>query len=313
MSGGTGVSRVPENEGEERGLPRALREPTDVDVTVVIGGNAPEDRLASCLSALEDQRERAQVVVVEAEESDPAFRRRFPWAEFHARPGALVPELWRDGAAEARGRIVAFTIAPMIPAPDWIDTIIRHHEGEDAVGGAIDPAPGLRWVDWAEYFCRYAREMAPFEPAYQQDIAGDNASYRRAHLIEAWDHLRTGVWEPILHPILRQRGVRLWHTPDMLVLQGRSSGFGTFARQRLEHGRLYAHQRGEDFSRLRHAIGVLASPVVPFLMTLRVMRDVFDRGRYRARAVGATPLIFVFNAAWALAEARGHLEQLLDR
>jgi hypothetical protein len=283
------------------------------DITIVVGARAPETSLVGCLAALETQRARAQVVVVEAQRSSEALRARFPWAEFHLRPGALVPELWRDGIACARGRIVALTIAQMIPAPDWVDVIIHAHEEHDAVGGAIDPGDGLRAVDWAEYFCRYARDMAPFEPRDRHDVPGDNASYKRALLIEEWEHLREGFWEATIHPALLRRGVGLWHTPVMLVRQGRSDGFRAFARQRNEHGRRYPHQRGANFTPVRHALGVLGSPVVPFLMTARVLRDVFSRKRFRAQVIASLPLVFALNAVWAYAEAMGHLELLVKK
>ncbi len=287
--------------------------PNARDVTVVIGANAPETSLESCLAALEAQRQRAQVIVASTGHLSDALRNRFSWVEFYERPGALVPALWRDGIERAHGRIVALTIAQMIPAADWIDSIIRAHEEHDAVGGAIDAGERLRRVDWAEYLCRYAREMAPFEPNEREDIAGDNASYKRALLVEEWEHLRDGFWEPVIHPVLRRRGVRLWLTPAMLVRQGRSCGFAAFARQRSRHGRLYAHQRGGRATRLRHAIGVLGSPLVPFLMTARVMRNVFAKKRYRAQAIAALPLVFALNAVWAFAEARGHLELVTAR
>lgn len=283
------------------------------ELTVVVGASAPEASLRSCLAALEEQRAGTQVVVVEAHPSSDALKDRYPWAEFLTRPGSLVPELWREGIDRARGRIVALTIAQMIPASDWVDTVVRAHDRHDAVGGAIDPAEDLRLVDWAEYFCRYARDMAPFEPAAREDIAGDNASYKRELLVEEREHLRTGFWEPVIHPVLRRRGVELWHTPEMLVRQGRSNGFLAFAAQRWAHGRRYARQRGEDFTRTRHAIGVLGAPAVPFLMTLRVLRSVFAKGRFRGRLIAALPLVLALNTVWALAEARGHLKHLLGR
>lgn len=277
---------------------------------MVIASTGPDAALVQCLSALESQRTRAEVLVMEAQPSSQGLRARFPWARFQAGAGALVPELWRDGIGLARGRIVSLTIAQMIPAPDWIDATIRAHQEHDAVGGAIDPGPGLRRVDWAEYFCRYARDMAPFEPNDRDDLAGDNASYKRTLLLEEREHLRDGFWEPVIHPVLRGRGVALWHTPVMLVRQGRSNGFAAFARQRTKHGRLYAHQRGPGFTRARHAAGIIGSPAVPFLMTWRVLRNVFAKRRFRAQAIASLPLVFALNAVWAFAEARGHVECL---
>lgn len=285
-------------------------EPT---VTVVIGSNAPPERLAACLEALEPQRDGVEVRVHEGEPSPPALRERFPWAAFVTSPGALVPEHWRDGIDAASGDVVALTISQMAPAPDWIAAVRRLSAEQEAVGGAIDPGSGLRIVDWAEYFCRYARDMRPFDARPNRDLPGDNVAFRRRRLEEIAPALRDGYWEPVAHPELERLGVTLWHSPELVVRMGRSAGFAAFARQRLAHGRRYGHQRGVHFSRARNLIGVLAAPAVPVVMTARVLREVFGKGRYRARAVASLPAILAYNAAWAYAEARGHVDILLGR
>lgn len=282
-------------------------------VTVVIGANGPPERLEHCLGALGPQRQGVEVLVHADRELPSALRERFPWARFAVTPGALVPEHWRDGIDAATGEIVALTISAMIPAPTWIETMRRLHEEHDAVGGAIEPGTGLRLADWAEYFCRYARDMPPFPARAAHDLAGDNASYKRALLEGVRETYREGFWEPVTHPRLLADGVTLWHDPALLVAQGRSSGVAAFVRQRLEHGRRYGHQRGAHFSRARNAIGVAAAPVVPALMVARSLRHAFARGRYRLRALAAVPVLLVFDAAWAYAEARGHLDVLRRR
>lgn len=279
-------------------------------VSVVVGSLASVDSLRRCLEALESQRESVEVLVCETAPSPPDVRERFGWARFLERPGLLVPELWREGLDEATGDIVALTISQMEPAPDWIDSIREEHRAHDAVGGAIDPGRGLRPSDWAEYFCRYAREMRPFGSGVSRDLAGDNAAYKRALLEPRRDLYRDGFWEPVFHRALERDGIPLWHTPNVAVFQGRSAGPSAFAQQRLKHGRKYGHQRGAHFSRTRNLIGVLASPAVPFLMTARVLSEVFGRGRYRMRALAVLPLIFWFNLVWAAAEASGHLDML---
>jgi len=285
-------------------------EPT---VSVVIGSNAPPESLTACLEALEPQRDGVEVLVREGQPSPAALRERFPWAEFELVPDQLVPEHWRDGIDRASGEIVALTIAQMIPAPDWIATIRALHATHDAVGGAIEPGRGLRLVDWGEYFCRYARDMAPFEASDNVELAGDNAAYKRSLLEGIQETYRDGFWEPVSHRRLAADGVRLWHDPSLVVRQGRSAGFAAFARQRLEHGRRYGHQRGVHFSRARNVVGVVAAPLVPVLMTLRVLRQVFGKGRYRGRAVLALPVIVAHNAVWAYAEALGHADMVRGR
>jgi hypothetical protein len=288
-----------------------LAEPT---VTVVIASNAPPDRLEACLASLEPQvDDGVEVRVYEGAPSPSALRERFPWATIVPAPGALVPMQWRDGIDAASGEIVALTISQMIPAPNWLQTLREQHRRYDAVGGAIDPGPGLRLVDWAEYFCRYSRDMSPFEASDGVDLAADNAAYKRGVLEQIREATREGFWEPVAHPALERIGVTLWHTPEPIVYQGRSAGYSAFVQQRLHHGRLYGHQRGVNFSTGRNAVGVLAAPAVPFLMTLRVLRDVFAKRRHQGRALVTLPILFSLNVVWAYAEARGHLETILAR
>ena len=152
----------------------------EASITVVIGSNAPPERLASCLEALEPQRDGVEVRVHEGAESPPELRDRFPWASYTTSPGALVPYHWRDGIDAAHGEIVALTIAQMIPSPDWIGSIRHALESHDAAGGAIEPGSGLGAADWGEYFCRYAPDMLPFEARDNPELPGDNAAFRRA-------------------------------------------------------------------------------------------------------------------------------------
>jgi hypothetical protein len=283
----------------------------DVALSVVVGSNGAPDSVERFLEAVTPQiAADVEVIVCESVASADRVRRCFPAVRFLERAGALVPELWRDGIHEARGEVVLLTISPMLPAPDWIATALRLSPEADAVGGAIDPAPGLRLRDMAEYLCRYARDMLPFEAHDCLDLPGDNAVYRLAALEPVRESYRDGFWEPVVHRELHAQGGRLRHDPQLLVRQGRSAGIAAFARQRLRHGRLYGHQRWAHFGLARNVAGVLVAPLVPFLMTFRVMRTVLQRGRHRLHALVALPLVFYFNLVWAAAEAKGHLEVL---
>src|SRR5579864_2855150 len=283
-------------------------------VSVVIGASESAAGLERCLSALGPQvDDRVEVMVCQALPDSNGLRERYPWARFVDVPGALVPVLWREGIDRAGGSIVALTIAQMEPAPDWIATIRSEQGRGAALGGAIEPGSHLRISDWAEYFCRYARDMLPFESREVLDLPGDNASYRRDLLVQNQDVYRDGFWEPDVHRRLREGGATCWHSPDLVVHQGRSFGPRAFIGQRLHHGRAYGHQRGVRFSPARNLVGVLGSPLVPFLMTYRIVAEVTRRRRLRLRLLAALPMIFVFNLAWAVAEARGHLDMLLRR
>ncbi len=247
-----------------------------------------------CLASLAGQVDGAEVIVQE-------------------RPGAVVPELWRDGIDAATGAIVALTISPMRPAPDWVARIRERLADDEVVAGAIEPGEGLRIVDWAEYFCRYARDMLPFERREDPEIPGDNCAYRRELLERTRNLYRDGFWEPEVNRALRSEGVQLWHDPGVVVFQGRSAGFGAFFRQRLQHGRAYGRQRGARFGAGRNAAGVALAVVVPFVLVARTAGEVLSRRRYRSRLVVALPALLVFDAAWAAGEAMGHLDTLRRR
>jgi hypothetical protein len=265
-----------------------------VAVSVVIASNGTPGSVEACLAALEPQAEGAELIVGE-------------------RDGALVPELWRDGIDAATGDVVCLTISVMRPAADWLATARRLAGQASAVGGAIEPGEDLRLSDWAEYFCRYARDMPPFVVRETADLPGDNAVYTRAALAETHHVYRDGFWEPEVNRALREQGRRLLHSPELVVYQGRSAGFGAFMRQRLVHGRTYGRQRGVRFSTTRNLAGIPAAVVVPVVLMARTFREVFSRRRLRLRLVAVTPLLLAYDIAWAVGEAAGHLDSLRSR
>lgn len=278
-----------------------------------MASNGAPGSVEACLATLEDQLDGAEVLVCAPELSGESVRRRFPFARLVETSGRLVPELWRDGIDAAEGGAVALTISPMRLAPDWVATARSLVSEAEVAAGAIEPAEGLRVRDAAEYFCRYARDMLPFEVHECLELPGDNAVYSAAALERCRDEYRDGFWEAEVNLALHKRGTRLLHTPALVAFQGPSAGISAFTRQRLRHGRLFGHQRGARFGAGRNLAGVLAAPLIPFVMTLRVVREVTRRRRHRLQLVTALPLVFYFNVVWAVAEARGHLEMLRRR
>ena len=267
---------------------------SDRSLSIVVASNGAPGSVEACLAALAGQLDGVEVIV-------------------HERPGALVPELWRDGIDAATGAAVALTISPMRPAPDWVERLRERLREDEVVAGAIEPGEGLRVRDWAEYFCRYAPDMRPFARRENPSIPGDNCAYRR-HLLDRTRALyRDGFWEPEVNRALRAEGVRLWHDPDVVVYQGRSAGFTAFVRQRLVHGRAYGRQRGARLGTARNAAGVVLAGIVPLVLIARTAREVFARRRLRLRLVLALPVLAAFDAAWAAGEAIGHLDALRRR
>jgi hypothetical protein len=290
-----------------------LAKSSSPSLSIVVGSNGAPGSVEACLEALAGQVDGAEVIVCEPSASPLELQSRFPFARFLERRGALVPALWRDGIDAASGQGVVLTISPMRAAPDWVVRLRERLAEDGVVAGAIEPGDGLRVVDWAEYFCRYARDMRPFARRENPEIPGDNCAYRSELLDRTRELYRDGFWEPEVNRVLRAQGVRLWHDPDVVVYQGRSAGFSAFLRQRVQHGRAYGRQRGTRFGAGRNAAGVVLAFLVPPVLVARTAREVFSRGRCRIRLVAALPALLAFDAAWALGEALGHLDTLWRR
>jgi hypothetical protein len=111
---------------------------------------------------------------------------------------------------------------------------------------------------------------------------------------------------------LRDEGVRLWHSPRLVVRMGRSAGAWAFTRQRFVHGREYGRERGGRFGRVQCVVRAVAAPAVVLVLTLRAVGEVRRKGRVR-RLLPALPLVMWFNGAWAAGEAAGHLSAMSRR
>lgn len=284
-------------------------------LSVVVASNGADGALERCLAALEPQLEGVELVVCAPHPLPDALRAAHPDAVWHERPGALVPVLWSDGIRRARGAAVALTISPMVPDERWVSSLGAALAEADAVGGAIGTLDGLGLADRAEHVVRYSHDVPPFAAHTCLDLPGDNAAYRRDRLDEVAETWADGFLEPGVHRALAARGAHLVHDPAVLVRMGRSAGARAFLRQRWAHGREHAAhaakaERGP--ARATRLVRILAAPVVPFVLTARVLAAARRRGSLGS-VVPLLPLVVAFDAAWAAGEVAGHLGALRGR
>lgn len=278
-------------------------------MSVVVACNGAHGALERFLHTLWPQRDDAEVVACAPSAPGAALRDAFPDVRWHVRERALVPVLWRDGIDQATGDLVALTISPMIPRNGWLAGLRRALASADAVGGAVEPGPGLRLSDLAECLCRYADDMLPFAAGPSLDLPGDNAGYRRSSLLAVGDAWADGFWEPEVHRSMAGRGDTLVRDPTVVVEMGRSAGAAAFLRQRVTHARVYGRSRGARFGVARNVAGVVGSPLVPLVLVRRTMREARARGRGRD-VVRTLPFLVAYDVAWALGEAAGHLDAI---
>ncbi len=260
--------------------------------SVVIAARPGDHDVEATLAALEPQLDDDTEVLVVA---DHAAR--------------LVPELWAEGLAAARGESVLLTSGGLAPAEDWLSTAgrVAASTAAAAVGGAIEPGPGLRWVDWALYFCRYAAYGTPVLDPTSLDPAADNALYRADVLARYRARWEDGFWEPFVHTAMRADGFSLIVDPALIVYVVRGHRPGAFARQRFRHGRIHGQRRAAGRSRTATLVGSVKAPAVPALMALRAGRHLWRKRRHRARFVATLPLVLWFFTCWAAGELVGEL------
>ncbi|HET9052511.1 MAG TPA: hypothetical protein VFO60_12475 [Candidatus Dormibacteraeota bacterium] len=273
--------------------------------TVVVAVRGPGDPRA-CFDALERQIGPGDEVIVV---DDGTLDGCPPWARRMSAPGALAPELWALGLADARGPVVALTTSSAAPAPGWLERVRAAGTGSAAaVGGAVEPGDGYSTIDWAVYLCRYAKYMLPFAAHATPDLAGDNVAYRTA-VVGAYRHIwQDGFWEPFVHAAMAADGHALTLRPDMVVRMVPGGGAREFSSMRFRHGRHHGLMRSAGLGRGAILAGALTAPLVPPLMTARAGRQVWGRGRLRARFLQALPAILWFYSCWAAGELAGRLQ-----
>lgn len=226
-----------------------------------------------------------------------------------AEEAALVPHLWRDGLVAARSDRVALTTAQFVPPEDWIAGLLAADLVRWAgVGGPIENDAEANPVRWAVYFLRYWKFAPPLPMGPVEEIAADNAVYDRGEVMKHADLLARGFWEPSFHARFRADGRGLGLDARLLSLYRGHDGVDEFSRQRFAHGRTFAETRAQGGSRAKAAAYLLATPLLPPLLTGRIMSKALRRRRLAVRFFQALPWLLVFVTAWSAGEAAGYLK-----
>lgn len=222
--------------------------------------------------------------------------------------GTLTPVLWGAGASAAQGRVVAFTTTQMLVANGWA-CALHDAISDDTVGaaGAIALARDAGGATAALFFVRFSAflpESVRTGATTVRDIPGDNAAYQRSAILRHGDLLAEGFWEVEFHRRFEREGHTLSLLADAEATMRGPTDFTAAARQRYEHAAEFGASRvdrhGESVWRV-----VLAAPLIPLVLMLRIGRRVLPHSRYRMPFVVALPWLLVLSIAWAAGEAAG--------
>jgi glycosyl transferase family 2 len=285
----------------------------DPVVSVVIASVSGLPAIAECLDALTRQEGHVatEILVVDrcGEATRRALRGRFPSVQVvAAEPGTSVPALRALGMARARGRMIAILEDHCNVERGWLQAIARQREaGALVVGGAVENGSVERTVDWAAFFCEYARFMPPVPRGVVREITGNNSVYDRGLLERLGPEARAEVWESFLHDRMRVLGVPFQSDPDLVVIHKKSFGYLRFLAQRYHYSRSFAGMRLRGSPWWKRMGYACATPLLPPLLMGRMAAAVARKRRHGARFVQAAPVLATFLVSWAWGEAVGAL------
>jgi len=229
----------------------------------------------------------------------------------HSSGESLIPHLWRDGILVASHDHVAVTTAHCIPDSGWVDRLLQEDLKENvAIGGVIDIVPEVDGKAAAIQILRYIAYASPQSARVVDEIAADNAIYRRGDIIRYHDLLQQGFWEPSFHARYRAEGYKLSIDPQLKVEHRNCYSTRQFFLQRLAHGREFGLARANNLPVLKRILLAMLSPGLPILFLMKIMGRVRKKQEYRPLLLRSLPWLVVFLAGWGIGEARGYLSSL---
>ena len=258
-------------------------------ISVIIASKVGAPFIDQCLESIKGEviQLGAEVIVIAAGEETYSARiaADFPWARVvHAPDLTRVPALRRRGVEEATGEVVAVIEEHCSAGEEWLrQALAAHSRGAyGAVGGAISDYDYERRRDWVVYFCEYSGSLPPAPTGETDNLNDANIAYRRSLLVDHLDLLDDGYWPMILHPRLREKGIRLLSVPDMVVYHRGPFRFGYYLRQRFLFSRAFAGVRAQRQSPWRRLAYLVGAPLIPVLLLGRMTQKVFAK-RCRVR------------------------------
>jgi glycosyltransferase involved in cell wall biosynthesis len=283
-----------------------------VSVVVACVNGLPS--IDECVAHLLDQEADvpAEIIVVEAcgPSVRSALRDKYPdLVLIEADHTRSIPRLRAMGMAAARGQLIAILEDHCNVSRGWMQVIRRAHAaGHQAIGGAVENGSTQRLIDWAVYFCEYARFMLPVAKGIVPEITGNNSVYERAALAKLGLGLQEEVWEAFLHQKLREQGVAFYSDPELVVSHKKEFGFGYFLSQRYHYSRSFSGMRLARAPLLKRLLYAGATSVLlPPLLLWRMARTVQRKGRLGGQFAKSLPVICLFLVPWTWGEVVGAL------
>lgn len=279
-------------------------------VVIALDGGAP---LRRCLERLQAQLGSGQVEIIVPHDDrlgeSESMRRSYPRVQFHHLHGKLsYAGLRTAGVARARGGIVAITEDQCIPPAQWCANILAAHRASPAaIGGPVEKQEPDTRLGWAIYLREFTAYIPPVQEGPSPSLTDCNVSYKREALNAVREIWADEFHEEDVHRSLEAQKETLLLHPGLVTRQQRTMPLGKALRERYRFGRLYGSLRVASASGGKRAVFIVASPLLPLLLTTRVIRTVLKKRRYLRPCLLALPYLLLFAAVWSWGELAGYL------
>jgi hypothetical protein len=282
---------------------------------VVVAFNDPP-LLTRCLEALslETRGHDVETLVVSNRQRAEDHLSEQPGSAFggvrwiQVAPGTTIPRMRTMGIARSHGDIVALIEDDCVVQSGWRAALLASHRmPAAAVGGAVEPGPYRRALDWAVYFCDYGRFMLPLAAGPAVALPGNNVSYKRDSLRALPATLAEEFQEMFVHREWQRQGVPMRTEPAIVVTNVNSWTLAHLTVIPYHHARAFAGRRFGDQPLWRRGMMSLLALLLPALKILRIVRETVSRRRRFRALVLALPFIGVLETSWSIGESVGYL------
>jgi hypothetical protein len=282
---------------------------------IVVSFNQPSV-LRQCLTAFNSQSERSKIEVIVVR--DWATRvdgeqlrlkaefENFDWID--APPNSTVPAMRKLALSKCRGQLVGFTEDDCVVSHDWCAKVVEAHRSANvAIGGSVEPGDYGRNLDWAVFFCEYARFMRPFAGIVNA-LPGNNITYKTASLKKLLESDSSGgVYEVFVNGELQKSGESLKADPSFSVQNINSWKLSNLVDVPFHHGRGFAAMRLTSRPLLERLPFLGIAMVLPAVQVMRIGRQILTKGRHLGKFVQCLPHVGLFCVSWSVGEFVGYL------
>jgi hypothetical protein len=197
------------------------------------------------------------------------------------------------GIRAASAPIVALAEDHSFPDPDWAEALIAAHEGNYAVvGPVIRNANPRSMLSWANLLLEYAPWFDGSSRGEMSDLPGHNSAYLRSLLLAYGDDLEDIFEvEAVVQRDLRAKGHKLFLESNAKTNHLNFSRLRPSLTLRLNAGRSFAGYRTSGWSFPKRALYAVASPLIPVVRFVRIVRFLNGSPSYRFLLPGILPLL----------------------